>query len=333
MRLQELKKAFSKGKVSALLGRGISMREISRSLGIPRSTLRSWQANHFRLQAAQKSGRPRVTTESLDRKIRSCAVRNPQLSVRQIAAMCGSKFNTTMRRLKEAGFKSRRRRSEILLTARHKEKRLQWAMKHCHWRTPQWKRIVWTDEASVRLHSKDGRLRLWIRSTETASEQFVIPRIQGGGGWLLIWAAIWIDGKTDLHIQRATMNGERYVKLLEEKVYPLSFQLGDPSTQWFLMDDNAPPHRCRAATAFKTSAGIRTLTWPARSPDLNPIENLWSLLKLFIRRNVQPEDDLSRLEELLHRGWASISQEIINRTIESLPARIGKVIEKNGGNI
>ena len=117
------------------------------------------------------------------------------------------------------------------------------------------------------------------------------------------------------------------------KSLSLSFQLGDPSTQWLLMDDNAPPHRCNAAKAYKTSAGIRTLTWPARSPDLNPIENVWSLLKLYVRRHIEPEDDLGRLEEVLHRGWASIGQETINKIIESLSARIGKVIERNGGCI
>ena len=118
----------------------------------------------------------------------------------------GALLNTTLRRLKAAGFKSRRRRSEIPLTPRHMEKRFQWAMRHCHWLIPQWKRIVWTDEASVWLHSTDGGLRLWIRSTSEASEHNV-PRIQGGGGWLLIWGAIWIDGKTDLHIQRETIVG------------------------------------------------------------------------------------------------------------------------------
>ena len=44
-------------------------------------------------------------------KITLCAIRNPGLLVREIAAMYGSKFNTTLRRLKADGFKSRRRRS------------------------------------------------------------------------------------------------------------------------------------------------------------------------------------------------------------------------------
>ena len=82
--------------------------------------------------------------------------------------------------------------------------------------------------------------------------------------------------------------------------------------------------------AFKTQAGIRTLRWPARSPDLNPIENVWSLLKRGVRRSIRPGDDLSRLEALLRQEWERLSQAVINRLIESMSSRIRQVIELSG---
>ena len=123
-----------------------------------------------------------------------------------------------------------KRSSVFELTDDHKKKRLEWAMRHVHWRTPQWRRIIWTDEASVRLKSKDGRIRVWIKPQDR--DKHAVPIVPFGGGTLLIWGATLIGGRSPLHIQKETMNGERYVEVLEKYICPLSFEMGDPSTDW-----------------------------------------------------------------------------------------------------
>ena len=126
------------------------------------------------------------------------------------------------------------------------------------------------------------------------------------------------------------MNSQRYIEVLEAHVYPFSFSLGDPSSEWFLMNDNAPPHRSVATRTYKRSAGIRTLDWPARSPDLNPIEHVWSLLKRRVRRQLRLSDDLERLESLINDEWRQLDQRIIKNLISSMPSRVRKVIERQG---
>ena len=126
------------------------------------------------------------------------------------------------------------------------------------------------------------------------------------------------------------MNSERYVTVLERFICPLSFRLGDPSTDWWLMDDNATCHRSSVTNLYKSQAGIRTLSWPTRSPDLYPIENMWSLLKRRLRRLLQPGDDLLCLEDLLREEWNTISQTTVNRLIESMPSLVHEVIKLSG---
>ena len=323
--------AFLKGKVSALLDEGQSERQVSRKVDVPKSTVHRWRANAFSLYRKVGSGRRRKTSSESDRLIVHLVRNDPTLSSAELRNSLPEptvSALTVRRRLRSEHFKSRLRPSGIELTANHKRLRLEWAMRHCHWRS-QWSRVVWSDEASVCLRGRDGRLRVWMQSGDEIPGNLALP-VNQRGGRLLIWAAIWMNGRTELHIQRNNMNSNGYVDVLRQHILPLSNQLGDPSADWIYMDDNATCHRSLVTNPFKTQAGIRTLKWPARSPDLNPIENVWSLLKRRVRRSIRSGDDLSRLEALLRQEWDRLSQEVINRLIESMSSRIRQVIELSG---
>ena len=323
--------AFLKGKVSALLNEGHSERQVSRKVGVPKTTVHRWKDNAFPLFRKVGSGRKRKTDSQTDRLIIRLVRNNPSLSSSDLRSSLREpsvSAITVRRRLRSKGFKSRKRPSGIELTANHMRLRLDWAMQHCHWRS-QWSRVVCSDEASVCLRGRDGRLRLWMKSGSKVPKHLVLP-VNQGGGRLLIWAAIWMNGRTELHIQRNNMNSDGYVNVLQSHVVPLSSQLGNPSTDWIYMDDNATCHRSSATNSFKAQAGIRTLKWPACSPDLNPIENVWSLLKRGVRQSIRPGDDLARLEVLLRQEWDRLNQDVINRLIESMPSRIRQVINRSG---
>ena len=81
-----------------------------------------------------------------------------------------------------------------------------------------------------------------------------------------------------------------------------------------------------SVTIVKIQGGHPYSELAARSPDLNPIENMWSLLKRCVRRLLSG-DDLPRLQELLRQERGSISQSTVNRLIESTPSRVPDVIQ------
>ena len=62
------------------------------------------------------------------------------------------------------------------------------------WRQPQWDRVVWTDESRFCLRVINGRLRVWRLPGERIHDDVVINRVQGGGGSVMVWAAIWTGG-------------------------------------------------------------------------------------------------------------------------------------------
>ena len=94
--------------------------------------------------------------------------------------------------------------------------------------------------------------------------------------------------------------------------------------------DNAPAHTGWQTRQMLEDIGVRTLPWPAQSPDLNPIEHLWDILG----RKVRQRDpiNLNHLFTILKEEWDAIPQQQIDHLIESMTRRLGVVIKKRGGH-
>ena len=93
--------------------------------------------------------------------------------------------------------------------------------------------------------------------------------------------------------------------------------------------DNAPCHKAASVDAYLRRAHVVTMEWPPQSPDFNPIENLWVILK----RKVAAErpGNLNSLWEVLQRAWESISQQQIASLVGFMPERMKLAVAAKGG--
>ncbi|GFX39261.1 uncharacterized protein TNCV_3859851 [Trichonephila clavipes] len=93
------------------------------------------------------------------------------------------------------------------------------------------------------------------------------------------------------------------------------------------MDDNATCHRTLSVQDCLDSEGIQSLVWPARSPDLNPSENVWDALGRQVAGRNYPPTNKNTLIRALAEEWDKLPQQLLDNVVQSMDTfqRTGKV--------
>ena len=92
-------------------------------------------------------------------------------------------------------------------------------------------------------------------------------------------------------------------------------------------------HRAQVVDQFVEGNGIERMEWPARSPDCNPIENLWDIIKRKASKKVKDDTSLQEFQRILQRAWANIEQRQVQTLVNSMRKRCRLIIEADGGHI
>ncbi|GFX06335.1 transposable element Tcb2 transposase [Trichonephila clavipes] len=153
--------------------------------------------------------------------------------------------------------------------------------------------------------------------------------VRFGGGGVLVYGGISIDGRTDLYIIRdGPLTARRYKdEILRRIVVPYAAAIED---DFILMDDNCRPHR---ANDSLFEEGIVRMEWPACSPDMNPIEHVWDALGRRVAGRQPPPQTLQELVRALLEEWDRIPQLVINSLIDSMPQRCSTLLAVRGNHI
>ena len=158
--------------------------------------------------------------------------------------------------------------------------------------------VFWTDEVKVQSHPNARRIKEWMPSGTPLKNRRVQPKIQGGKFSVMFWGSFSKLHTGRLKALEETMNGEKYIQMIEDELIPeFNHAKSHFSGDWRLMQDNAPCHRARIVKEFLRRNEVQFIDWPPYSPDLNPIENIWSWMKQKLYSEYPPASSRDELIE------------------------------------
>ncbi|GFV28557.1 transposable element Tcb2 transposase [Trichonephila clavipes] len=224
-------------------------------------------------------GRRWATTPNEDRYLVLTARRhrnmNATLLQQHLRSAIGTPVSTqTVRnRLHGVGLYARRPMVCVRLTSRHRRDRREWATEHVNWRRNEWSNVLFSDESCFSVHPDNRRIFIWRDHGSRNNPAFVHESVRFGGGGVLVYGGISIDGRTDLYIIRdGSPTARRYRdEILRSIAVPYAAAIGD---DFILMDDNCRPPRANLVEDFLFEEGIVRMEWPACFPDMDPIEHV-----------------------------------------------------------
>ena len=147
----------------------------------------------------------------------------------------------------------------------------------------------------------------------------------------MFWGCFSYYGVGSLRPVEGMMRSAQYIDVLEKKAIP-DMQRAFPDGSGVFQQDLAPCHTSKISTNFFRMNNIKVLDWPGNSPDLNPIENLWSIIKIRLRK--KDCTTKTKLIEAIIQVWHHDEQirENCRNLIDSMPKRVLQVINNKGGH-
>ncbi|GFY02948.1 transposable element Tcb2 transposase [Trichonephila clavipes] len=291
---------FMRGRIIGKIEEGRKITDVAREFDIAHSVVsRLWKSFKTTGMCSRRhgGGRVRSTTPPEDRYIVLSAKRNRRTTAQQ-----------------------------------HGTARLQWCREHHNWTEQDWACVLFSDESRFSLSSDCRRQLIWRESGTAYRPENIQEKDRYPTCSIMVWAGIMINGRTRLHVvANGTMTGQRYIdEVLLPHVRLFRGAVGD---KFVFMDDKATCHRTLAVQDCLDSEGIQRLVWPARSPDLNPIENMWDALGTQVAGRNYPPTNKNTLIRALTEEWDKLPQQLLDNVVQSMVRRVECCITLHGGHI
>ncbi|KAK3562899.1 hypothetical protein QTP86_011137 [Hemibagrus guttatus] len=143
---------------------------------------------------------------------------------------------------------------------------------------------------------------------------------EDGGGSVMVWGCMSAAGTGELQFIEGTMNANMHCDILKQSMIPSLWRLGRRAV---FQHDNDPKHTSKATTALLKKLRVKVMHWPSMSPDLNPIEHLWGILKWKVEE--RKVSNIHQLRDAVMEEWKRIPVATCEALVNPMPKRCKKL--------
>ncbi len=279
------------------------------------------------IQRFSKTGftrnRPR---KGRSKKLSPCAVRQEQklasknrhmsaasiaLEVAEVEGQLVS-AQTIRHTLQQVGLHGRRPRRKPLLKLAHQKACKQLAEDYLAKSMNYWNHVLWSDETQINLFGSYGVQHVWWCPGEEYQENCALPTVKHGGGSIMVWGCMSAAGTGELRFIEGNMDSNMYCDILKQKMMPSLQKLGRTAV---FQHNNDPKHTAKMTTALLLK--VKVMEWPSMSPDLNPIEHMWGILKQKVEKH--HVSNIQQLRDVIMEEWKRMPATNCVALVNSMP--------------
>lgn len=312
------------------LGPRLSIKAIAKELQCSWDTVKTWIDRYQKtgdVQDEEGRGRKRKTSEKEDLDIISMAKKQRTSTLSDISISMSRQgtdisYVTVKRRLDEEGLYKLKPLLKPLLLDKHRKSRLKWAKAN---RNMDWSQIIFTDETTISQFSKPKKV--WRKKGEIIK----VPTVKHSGK-VHVYGCFSEKGFGKIYCFTENLTGDLLCTIYKNTLLPSAeIFFGKDNNSWILQEDNDPKHMSGKAKKWRSENDIKRISWPSQSPDLNPMENVWAVLKANIS-NYKPTST-KELKKVIKKEWKKLDKEFAENLVASMKKRISDVNDNKGDYI
>lgn len=268
-----------------------------------------------------------LTEEDVTRMVNVFAER-PFTKTSIFATQHDCSVQTIRNALHRRGVHHRTPAKKLILSEQQKEIRVRFARE---FRDFDFSHAIFSDEKCFKSN-EHGRRHLWRVNNTRYEPRHINPNDSSGRITVNMWGWMSASGPGELVYIDGRATGQSHAVILEEVMLPTvrTVYPRDEMPSFLFFEDNCPIHRARVVQDWlRQNPEIRTVPWPSRSPDLNPIENVWGLMVQ--RWDFRRERNKEALIAHCNQVWDSIrGTDLCQNLVNSMRRRCDAIIDAGG---